>query len=95
MPANSLKTSKPYRIPIENMNSLCSQTARKPQSIIESPLETRICYARKQLGSPKTLVGNANSVCPQTLRKQDNTIESTSKIGIRYDCKHLESQITL
>ena len=51
MPANKSKAMKYYRIPVENENSLCSQTAIKPENIIESPSKTRTRYARKQLES--------------------------------------------
>ena len=55
MLANSSKARKYYRIPFENANSVCSQTARTPENNIESPSKTRIRNARKQLGSQNTV----------------------------------------
>ena len=69
MLANGSNTRKHYRMHVENENSLCSQTALKPENIIESTAKTRIRYARKQLWSQKTL-SNPNTTWVHAARKR-------------------------
>ena len=98
MLANSSKARKHYMVRVENVNSLCSQTARKPENTIESPSKPRTRYACKQLGTRKLYripIENANPLCSQTARLPENLIESPSKTRIRCARRQVDRQKTL
>ena len=54
MLANSSEAKKRYRIPVENANSRCSQTARKPENRIEPLPKCETQERQKPKISPKT-----------------------------------------